>query len=89
MRRRHARVAKRRVATGCPLFRAAPARAVEKADSEAYMAVFQETKAKIDAVLAEIEAKRAEIVELSARKPVDGIDEDSITVKMTDGGSVH
>lgn len=53
------------------------------------MAVFQETKAKIDAVLAEIEAKRAEIVELSARKPVDGIDEDSITVKMTDGGSVH
>ncbi|KAG8458630.1 hypothetical protein KFE25_008427 [Diacronema lutheri] len=62
---------------------------LEKADSEAYMAVFQETKAKIDAVLAEIEAKRAEIVELSARKPVDGIDEDSITVKMTDGGSVH
>lgn len=65
---------------------------LEKADSEAFMALFQETKAKVDAILAEIEAKRSEIVELQGKRSSlaeSSIDEDAISVKMADGSPAN
>ncbi|KAJ1619099.1 hypothetical protein T492DRAFT_1088114 [Pavlovales sp. CCMP2436] len=58
--------------------------ALETADSDVYMSQFQATKSKVDALVAEIDLKKAEIAALRPETLAD-IDEAEIEVKMADG----